>query len=438
MKKDDIEQQILAGSKIFYGWWIVCGVFIVAAMAPIGRYILSALFPFIQEETGWSRQVLGIAFSIHFWVYAFMAILAGRMVDSLGGKITIFIGGVLLLIGLVSLSLANQVWHIYLVFGGILSAGLSMTFFVPNLTLIRKWFTKRAGLATAFVTVGISLGLALIIPTITHLSGQFGWRRVCLTSGIGIGAVIMFISFLILKNTPESMGLMPDGEKNEDMPRTKRNETKVLSPNTDHKEWTASSSIRSFNFLNLFIAYSVMGIAVQGLMAHIFMWGVDLGLSPSQSGIIMIALAIPSIPLRIIGGWLGDRFGKQKVLVWFNILTAAVWFSGWYCISDIPSFIIFAILMGSCYTAPMSLYTPFLGDLFGRISLGTLMGILTFGHGIIGSLGPITWGWIADQTGSYRGACILSAFCYLIIVTSLLLIRFPKVSVSAKLCQGDQ
>lgn len=438
MKKDDIEKQILDRSKIFYGWWIVCGVFFVAAVAPTGRYILSALFPFIQGETGWSRQVLGIAFSIHFWVYGFMAVLAGRMVDSLGGKITIFIGGALLFVGLALLSLANQVWHIYLVFGGILSAGLSMTFFVPDLTLIRKWFTKRSGMATGFVTVGISLGLALIIPTITHLSAHFGWRRVCLTSGISIGAVIILVSFFVLKNTPESMGLMPDGEKNEDMPGTKRNETKELSPNTNHKEWTVSSSIRSFNFWNLFIAYSVMGIALQGLMAHIFMWGVDLGLSPSKSGIIMIALAIPSIPLRIIGGWLGDRFGKQKVLVWFNIFTAAVWFFGWYCISDITSFIIFAILMGSCYTAPMSLYTPFLGDLFGRISIGTLMGILTLGHGLVGSLGPISWGWIADQTGSYRGACILSAFCYLIIVTSLLLIKFPKVSVSAKLCKARQ
>lgn len=173
-------------------------------------------------------------------------------------------------------------------------------------------------------------------------------------------------------------------------------------------------------------------------MAHIFMWGVDLGLSPSKSGIIMIALTIPSFPLRIIGGWLGDRFGKQKILVYFNILTAAVWFSGWYYISDITSVIIFTILMGSCYTAPMSLYTPFLGDLFGRMSIGTLMGILTFGHGLVGSLGPITWGWVADQTGSYRGACILSTFCYVIIVTSLLLIRSPKVAASAKLCEAGQ
>ena len=95
------------------------------------------------------------------------------MVDSLGEKITIFIGDVLLFVGLVLLSLANQVWYIYLVFGGILSVGLSIKFLVPNLALIRKWFTKRAGLATGFVTVGISLGLALIIPTITHLSGHF-------------------------------------------------------------------------------------------------------------------------------------------------------------------------------------------------------------------------------------------------------------------------
>lgn len=427
MRKKNSQRQAENPSKVFYGWWIVSGVFVIASLAPIGRYILSALFPLIQEETGWSRQTLGIAFSIHFWVYAFLAVLAGRMVDSWGGKITIFIGGAFLFIGLVMLSLSTQAWQIYLVFGGIVSVGLAMTFFVPNLTLIRKWFTKRAGLATGIVTVGTSIGFALVIPVITHLGGRYGWRSVCLVSGISIGSVIMLTAFFVLKSTPESMGLAPDGKKREeDFREGPGTEPETLLFTNEPKITNARSCIRSFNFWNLLAAYSLMGIAIQGLMAHIFVWGVGIGLSPSKSGMIMIALTIPSIPFRIFGGWLGDRFGKQKVLVYFNIFTALVWLFGWYSITDITAFIVFTILMGFCYSAPMSLYTPFLGDLFGRMAVGTLMGVLTFGHGIIGSLGPITWGWIADQTGSYNGACLLSMLCYVVIVISLLLIRPEK------------
>ena len=96
--------------KLFYGWYIIGGLFVIAALGPMGRYILTVLFPFLMDDPGWSRQTIGLAFTIHFWVYAFLAILAGRLVDSIGGRITIFLGGILTLVGLALLSAVQQIW----------------------------------------------------------------------------------------------------------------------------------------------------------------------------------------------------------------------------------------------------------------------------------------------------------------------------------------
>ena len=81
--------------------------------------------------------------------------------------------------------------------------------------------------------------------------------------------------------------------------------------------------------------------------------------------------------------------------------------------------------MGFAYSAPFSLYTPFLGDLFSRLIVGTLMGFLTLGHGIIGGIGPYLWGWIADTTGGYLLNCPISAACYVVVALALVFLKVP-------------
>ncbi len=85
-----------------------------------------------------------------------------------------------------------------------------------------------------------------------------------------------------------------------------------------------------------------------------------------------------------------------------------IWLGGWIFIQDGSSFIAFAVLNGFVYSAPFSLYTPFLGDIFGRSAVGTLMGIITLGHALFGGIGPYLWGKIADTTGSYALNCPVS------------------------------
>ncbi len=53
----------------FYGWWVVVALFVVGMFDPMGRYSLTALASFIQEELLWTKSQIGMAFSIHLWVY---------------------------------------------------------------------------------------------------------------------------------------------------------------------------------------------------------------------------------------------------------------------------------------------------------------------------------------------------------------------------------
>ncbi|MFH0997633.1 MAG: MFS transporter [Pseudomonadota bacterium] len=421
-----------AKPKVFYGWVIVGGLFGVAFLGPMGRYILTSFFPFIMKDPGWSRETIGLAFTIHFWVYAFFALATGRFIDRIGGRTIIFTGGALMLIGLVCLSAVQQIWQFYLVFGVLLAAPVSMTHLVPNTAIVRKWFVKKAGLATGVVTIGTVLGLAALPPVINHYSASMGWRSICLICGIVIGVLIMLIAVLVIRNTPESMGLAPHGEESPaNSDHTPKFRDDAVSPEIS-REQTPRQALRTRAFWYIFLAYSITGIPLQGILGHVIIWGVEAGVAPADSGLIMAMMTIPSIPVRVLAGWLGDRFGKKLVLIFFNACTILIWIWGWGYIKDSSSFFVFAVMIGFVYSAPFSLYTPFLGDIFGRSAVGTLMGAITLGHGLIGGIGPYLWGWIADAKGSYALNCVISAGCYGVVTILLCMIQPDSVRKSFK------
>ncbi len=52
-------------------------------------------------------------------------------------------------------------------------------------------------------------------PVISHYSASMGWRTICLIAASIIGTLIMLIAVMIIRNTPESIGLSPYGEEPE-------------------------------------------------------------------------------------------------------------------------------------------------------------------------------------------------------------------------------
>ena len=407
----------------FYGWWVVTALFLVGMLSPMARYSLTALAPFIQQELLWTKGQIGMAFSIHFWVYSFSVLLVGWMVDRIGSRRVIFWGGLVLLIALMLLSRLSTLWQLYFFFGVITALGVSMTHFVPNQATSRKWFIKKAGLASGIIAAAVSVGSAILAPVLTGMAGSIGWHTTWFICALGFGIIIMLLAWLVIRNTPESMGLHPDGTA-EAPP-----EAEVTSSATEEAMWSPRQALRTSPFWLLFIAYSLTNIPFVGMMTHIVMWGADLGEPLATAGIFMTAFAFPSMLSRILGGWLGDRRGKRRILILACCASLLVMIGGWLTVGSRSSLFIIAILFGISSGMPYAVVTPYLGDLYGRATVGTLVGVLIFGATFVGGFGPIIWGWIADTTGSYNPACLVSAIAYVIAIIALILLKPEKLAL---------
>lgn len=401
--------------RIFYGWWIVIALFGVGMVGSMVRYSLTAFFPFISSELGWSRSLIGSGQTLTVFIYALLVPFAGRMTDRVGGRKTIFIGGLVNLCGWLLLSMMKSLWQLYLYYGLITAVAVSMNHYVPIQATARKWFIKRAGLVGGILIAAFAVGTSIFIPLLTWMANSFGWRITSIICGTAFGPFILLLSLVVIRDTPESRGLSPDGE---DLIRAFSDRKEVTVEN-----WSVKEALRTSQFWLLFIAFSLPGIPLNGLLAHLVMWGVDLGSSKAAAGIFITVLTLPMAIAAPVGGWLGDRYGKRRIIAIGCLCALFIMLWAWQGVHTPKQLILFGIMVGISLNLPLGLFTPYLGDLFGRANVGSLFGILTLGWGVIGGTGALLWGIIFDKSGSYNFACLVSTVCYAIAVAAVTLVR---------------
>jgi MFS family permease len=407
---------------IFYGWWILVGLFVIGMVASLGRYNMAAFLPFIMSELGWSLETIALAQSLAIWLYALFVLLSGVLVDRIGSRKTFLIGGAVTILGWVLLSTVQSPWQLYLYYGVLLALAVGMTHYVPLLATTRKWFRKRAGVVAGITGSAWAVGSSIFLPVMTTLAASYGWRYTSLILGICFGAVIMLCALFIIRDTPESMGLHPDGEESPSV--LERTASVEVS-------WDTKHALKTSQFLLLFVAYSVYNIGLNGLVANAVAWGIDLGSPEATAGIFSTAMAVPWIFGCVTGGWLGDKYGKARVMPIGLVLCTAAMLYGWLGVHTQQGLMVLSIIVGLGTGLQVSLYAPLLGDLFGRARVGSLFGILTFGYGLIGGWGPLIWAMLREATGYYNAAALVSAVCYAIGVVALLFVRPVRMGGSA-------
>jgi len=419
------------GSKVFYGWWVVLACSFIGLLSSSARLTFTMFLPTIENDLGWTRAALGFGLTLHMWMYAVIAIVVGFIVDRYGARIVMTLGGFFILIGLLLTSQIKVIWEFYVYFGVILGIGVALTLAVPGMSTARKWFNRKAGLAIAIVAMGGALGLAIMAFVVPGMIDAFGWRNSWFYLGIIMGVSTILSAWAIVRKDPESMGLYPDGDM--DMtPNVLKNENQDDAAMTMTPEaiWTPVEAVKTRSFWCFLFAYAIMGIPLMGISGHIAAWGTDISKIagvPMEEAIGAIKLSIFLMAMMVvfgmlIGGPLSDKVGRKPVFISALLMDVLI-FAYAIFVNTLPGFIIASVLLGIIGGLIIPLWSAYLGDIFGRASIATLFGFLTFAVGIIGGTGPVIYGWIFDKTASYNWAWISSGLCCIIALFLVLLIK---------------
>ena len=133
---------------------------------------------------------------------------------------------------------------------------------------------------------------------------------------------------------------------------------------------------------------------------HIVAYATDIGISVTAAALILTVMNIGNIAGSLLAWLIAIRLGNRVTLL--LLLTAqalAMLFLIWA--TSLWSIFTLVLVFGFGFGATMPIRLAMIPQLFGMRSVGTMLGILSFGFSVGGIIGPVLAGYIFDVSQSY-------------------------------------
>jgi MFS family permease len=199
-------------SGIYYGWRMLGLVTIIRIVGGgLHQFGFTVFFLPISQDLGISRAATSLAFSLSRAQGAIEAPLIGYLIDRYGPRpimvTAVFLAG----FGYILLSWANSYAAFMIVYLGVISLAFVAGFVHSPMVVANSWFIRHRARAMTVVSAAVPIGGALISPLLAIGVSSIGWRWAAFLSGCVFLLVCLPLSFQ-LKRSPETMGLLPDGD----------------------------------------------------------------------------------------------------------------------------------------------------------------------------------------------------------------------------------
>jgi len=354
--------------------------------------------------------------------------IAGWLTDKYGARRLLLIGVAIAGIGFIMLWMVNSPLSLYLIFGLVLSLGFNLGYTHATSAAVAKWFIKRRGRALSFLITGNGIGGAIFVPLIAWLIIQFGWRVATVIIGIATLAIPLPLS-LIVRSTPEEMGLVPDGETAKQESPPSDNEYILASSDgsvsPEDVNFTVREAMRTRAFWVYAASMMLRSCILSAIVVHQIPHLTDIGIPYQTASSVLGLMVLVSVPGRFFFGWLGDRFNKKVLLFLLCLLQGAGIFI-FINASTLPLLYLFVVVYGLGYGGVIPLTLALRADLFGRRNYATIAGITMF-LSMIGTVAaPIFAGYLYDTTQSYSLAFYI--FMVMICLSGILFLFIPRPS----------
>ena len=410
-------------ARVFYGWWVVFAcVFVLTMTSGTGFYCYSGVFISSFEEVfGWSRAILGGTITIHWIAQGLAGPFVGLLVHRFGLKRIMLVSALITGLGLMALSRTSSWLYLYILYS-IVSVGMTAGGIIPMGLVVSRWFVRRRGLAMGVVVLGIAFGGLLLVPLAQFFTTTFNWQWAYILLGLVVWVVCIPLITLVVKNSPEEMGLLTDGDEPQET-ASPATQPKSAVPATEL--WTVREASRTgaFWFISLavFLAYG----ALFGTLTHQKLYHVGVGIDTSTAVLAYSLTAGMGSVGKLTFGYMSDKvpvkyvaalsFGLQAIGILLLMATR-----------DAGMLWVYVILFGAAMGGVATLQPLLVVTAFGPASFAIIYGMISLIFHFGMALGPWAAGRIFDVTGSYQWAFISFLAAYVLATVAVLAVRQPS------------
>lgn len=386
---------LLRRLPFYYGWIILPVASLSMFISGPGQtYSFSVFVDPIMEDTGWSRSTVSGLYTLGSLTASTAMIFVGKLLDRFGARIMLVLVGLLFGFAALWMSTVSSPIELYLGFMAMRLLGQGSLTLIPT-TLIALWFIRQRGRVMAITSLGSVISHALFPPMIFLLITNFGWRSAWVVIAFMIWIVLLLPAFTLVRRTPESVGLLPDGD-------SESLEVSANDPNSSVSEvnFSLSEAVRTRSFWLLLFAGTSQSLISTALAFHHVSLITSKGLDPSLAATIFTVMAPTALAGNFIAGYLLDKVPNRFVLAAAQgiFILGMVWV---LFITNAWQAIVYGSLIGLSGGFSMTTTSVIWPNYYGRSHLGSIRGLVTTIMVASAALGPWPFGVLFDLTNSY-------------------------------------
>jgi MFS family permease len=403
----------MTNRSIFYGWWVVAAFSVTTFISTGIRHAVGPFLKPIVEDLGLDRASFSAVIALSLLLYGVFMPLAGMALDRFSVRAVTTVGTVVLVASLVLTALVSNFWEFAIVYGVLVPLGLAGTGPVIASGVVARWFSRRRGTALSVLGSASMTGMSLLVPAVTWLILTTGWRTTYMVIAGGVLVLVLPLCLWIVRDSPESVGLTPDGAP--------------LKPGTAAapvERVSAGEALQTLAFWQLAGSFFTCGFSMSLLSAHGIPMLTDHGYSPMFASWALGVLGGSSIGFTVMLGALGDRFGRRPVLSAIYAGRILI-FAGFFLIRDNPAAILaVAVLGGITMAGTGSMTSALTADIYGRFSVSSVFGLIFLVHQTGSALGSWLAGALFESTGGYGAAYALA--CLFLAAAAIVALKIDK------------
>lgn len=403
----------MTNRSIFYGWWVVAAFSVTTFISTGIRHAVGPFLKPIVEDLGLDRASFSAVIALSLLLYGVFMPLAGMALDRFSVRVVTSVGTLLLVASLVLTALVSNFWEFAIVYGVLVPLGLAGTGPVIASGVVARWFSRRRGTALSVLGSASMTGMSLLVPAVTWLILTTGWRATYMVIAGGVLVLVLPLCLWIVRDSPESVGLTPDGTPLR---------PGAAAPPVERVR--ASEALQTLAFWQLAGSFFTCGFSMSLLSAHGIPMLTDHGYSPMFASWALGVLGGSSIGFTVMLGALGDRFGRRPVLSAIYAGRILI-FAGFFLIRDNPAAILaVAVLGGITMAGTGSMTSALTADIYGRFSVSSVFGLIFLVHQTGSALGSWLAGALFESTGGYGAAYALA--CLFLAVAAIVALKIDK------------
>lgn len=391
-------------------------------MAGIVRSSSGVFIEPFENEFGWDRSIISLAFAVGLFLYGISGPFMAALIEVLSLKKIMIVSMSTLLIGVLLTLIMQQSWQLIIIWGIIIGLGSGLFLTVLSPYVANHWFEKRRGLALGILTASTATGQLILLPILADIIEKYSWRWAIALIMV-LSVIILVIILLFIKNSPRDIGILPFGleKESEDYIEEQKKNPIIIAFNGLYE------AIKVKEFWLLAGSFFICGLSTSGLIGtHFVSYCISYGIPLVTAVSLLSFMGVFDLVGTTLSGWLSDRFDNRWLLFWYYCLrgVSLVFLPIALSESSFTLLIIFSVFYGLDWIATVPPTIGISRTVFGIEKSGIVYGWIFASHQAGAAVAAYGGGLIYKIFDSYSWAFFLAGiFC---LVASLFVIIIKK------------